>query len=188
MVSHHFYILVIFIDVTLNMPILQNVSSSFTIDAIQAERLGLPSWLIELPVISWSDMKVVTKHGQSRSFQEWFSDILEILNTIAKALSVSKEIRTYARHLRDYINLQQCALEGYWLKAQQESPKSCGSHNSTTSTPSGTDSLYINNKRKYHENFDTPESIKRHVLDIKSTLKLKEIEQGTKLLKNIWIN
>ncbi|KAG2172421.1 hypothetical protein INT43_004963 [Umbelopsis isabellina] len=130
-------------------------------------------------------MKVVTKCGESQSFHDWFSDIQKILNTIASTLSVSKEIRTYARHLRNYNNLQQCALERHWLKAQQSSPDSCGSHDSTISTPSGTDSLYINNKRKYHEIYEIPQNIKRHISDIKSTLKLKEIEQGMKLLKNM---
>ncbi|KAG2171255.1 hypothetical protein INT43_004109 [Umbelopsis isabellina] len=84
-------------------------SPTFTLAATLAERLDSPSRLMKLPLISWSDMKVVTKYDVLQSHHNYFSDIQKILNTIASTLSVSKEIRTYARHLQNYNNLQQCA-------------------------------------------------------------------------------
>ncbi|KAG2171885.1 hypothetical protein INT44_006114 [Umbelopsis vinacea] len=169
--------------VRMNQPLLHDELSSSTLDASLVKKLGLTSWLVELPLISWPDMKVVTKLGESSNFHDWFNDLLNTLNIIATSLIVSKQIRVYARHLRDYNNLHQSALEGYWLKAQQESSESCGSYDSMFSTPPGSDSLDINSKRKYHENYETPESVKRHILDMKITLKLKEIERGTAKLR-----
>jgi hypothetical protein len=171
----------------MNQPLLKDVSSTFKVDATLVERLGLTSWLLEVPHISWSDMKVVTKFGEAQNFETWFQDLLYMLNVIASTLTVSKHIRKFARHLRDYHNLQKYALEGYWEQSQRESPKSCDSDDSQVSTPPGTDSLIINRKRKDHENYDTPESIRRHLLELKADLKLKEIELGMTFFKKMFV-
>lgn len=155
------------VDVTMNQPLLADISPTSTFDATLAETLGLTSWLMKVPLISWSNMKVVSTHGQAPNFEAWFNDLLNVLNTIATTLSVPRQTRLYAKHLRDYNNFQKCALEEYWLKAHQESPEPCDSHDSPFSTPPGTQSLYLNNKSKYHENYETPENIKRHIMDIK---------------------
>lgn len=164
----------------MNEPLLDVALSGGTLDALVVKDLGLKSHIMELPLVSWRNAKEVTKYGEAPNFQEWFNDLLNTLNIVATTLIVSKQIRVYARYLRDYHDLHQSALEEYWLEAQRMSPKSCNSHDSMVSTPPGSDSLDIASKRKHHENYDTPEGVKRYILDMKSYLKLNEIQKGMK--------
>ncbi|CAO3684306.1 unnamed protein product [Umbelopsis ramanniana] len=169
----------------INQPKLPDISSTAKLDARVAEKLKLTSWLMQVPLMSWGDMEVVSQSDQASSFDLWFNDLLNILNTIATSLHVTRDIRTYARHLRDYFNLKKMKMEQYWMKArkaQRVSTEPDGDA-SQASTPLGTDSLVVNNKRRYHERYDTPDSIKRHITDIKAGLKLKEIETGTAKLR-----
>ncbi|KAG2171906.1 hypothetical protein INT44_006696 [Umbelopsis vinacea] len=171
--------------IEINQPRLQHTSSTAMFDSTVAKKLTLTSWLMQVPLMLWTDMETISQYDQASSFDIWFDDLLNVLNTVATSMDVLKDIRTYARHLRDYNNLKKSMMEQYWLKAriaQRESTES-DDDDSQASTPPGTDSLVVNRKQKHHENYETPESIKHYIADIKASLKLKEIERGTAKLR-----
>lgn len=190
LISSNFNSIYIIIGMDINQPKLPNISSTARLDAIVAEKLELTSWLMQVPLMSWVDMEMISQYDQASSFDLWFNDLLHILNTIATSLHVPKDVRTYASHLCDYVSLKNTEMEQYWLKARNSQRVSTEPDGDTSqpSTPPGTDSLVINSKRKYHENYDTPDSIKRHILDIKATLKFKEIETGMILHKEMLVD
>jgi hypothetical protein len=74
-------------------------------------------------------------------------------------------------------NLQRSALKEYWENVSKESP-TCDSDNSAFSTRTHTHSIF-DLRRKYHENYVTPDQVKWHVQEFKGKLKMMEITSGT---------
>jgi hypothetical protein len=104
----------------MDMPIVHDCSPTTMFSKDLAQELWCDaSFLEQLPIESWRELKLLVDYADEPSFSEWYSKVSNTLHVISESLKVNKSIRTYAKCVRDYVNLKRSYLAEHWKKKLQ---------------------------------------------------------------------
>jgi hypothetical protein len=170
-----------------------------TFTAEDIEEADLPFWLAKVKLSSWSCSKTILQAMQNTSnAEDMFMHILDTFNSVSNISSKPQIIRRYAQQVKDYhqsrrldFDLSFTDLHVAKRRRQSEREEWSGTPERQIaqeepntaaillhSTSEDEHSIAIVRKKRHHEFYDTQKNTKQEVSNLKTMLKLTQIESG----------